>query len=274
MGFGGPFSIQGKIAVVIGATGGLGREMTKALVETGATVCAVSRTQAKADSLVAEIEVEGGAGAGFSADVMSLDSVKSLGRSIQDKFGRVDILVNSAGGNDPGATTGGDKKFWDLGEDGLRNVMNLNLLGTMFPCQIFGEIMAEQREGCIINVSSMAALTPITRVVGYSATKAGIDNFTRWLAVHMAKECAPAIRVNAIAPGFFETEQNRFLLRDEETGMLSERGQSITDHTPMGRFGEPGDLRGVLQWLVSPAACFVTGIVVPVDGGFSAFCGV
>ena len=164
--------------------------------------------------------------------------------------------------------------FFDVPPDALRWVIDLNLLGTILPCQAFGKVMAEKQEGNILNISSMTAIRPLTRVLGYSAAKAGVTNFTQWLSVHMAQTYSPNIRVNAVAPGFFLTNQNRFLLTDEQTGGLTARGQSIIDHTPMRRFGTPEDLLGTVLWLLSPASAFVTGIVVPVDGGFSAFGGV
>jgi NAD(P)-dependent dehydrogenase (short-subunit alcohol dehydrogenase family) len=189
-------------------------------------------------------------------------------------FGHVDILINGVGGNKPQATTSAEARFFDLPTEALRWVFDLNLMGVMLPSQIFGKIMAEQKKGVILNISSMNGFRPLTRVAAYSAAKAGVSNFTQWLAVYMAKECSPEIRVNAIAPGFFRTDQNRFLLTDKDTGKLTPRGQAIIDHTPMGRFGSPEDLLGAVLWLLSPAASFVTGIVVPIDGGFSAFSGV
>jgi NAD(P)-dependent dehydrogenase (short-subunit alcohol dehydrogenase family) len=190
------------------------------------------------------------------------------------EFGQVDILINGAGGNKPQATTNQDLKFFDLPADAFRWVFDLNMLGTILPTQVFAKMMAEQGSGIILNISSMNAFRPLTRIPAYSAAKAGVSNFTQWLAVHMAQEYSPAIRVNAIAPGFFLTEQNRFLLTEKETGELTARGQTIIQHTPMGRFGTPDDLVGTVLWLVSPASAFVTGIVVPIDGGFSAFSGV
>jgi NAD(P)-dependent dehydrogenase (short-subunit alcohol dehydrogenase family) len=186
----------------------------------------------------------------------------------------VDILINGAGGNHPSATTKPDLPFFDLPLDALRHVGDLNLLGTILPCQVFGRGMAERGEGIILNISSMSALRPLTRIPAYSAAKAAVSNFTQWLAVHMAQNYSPKIRVNAIAPGFFLTEQNRFLLTDKDTGELTPRGQSILSHTPMNRFGDPEDLLGATMWLISPASAFVTGVVLPVDGGFSAFSGV
>jgi NAD(P)-dependent dehydrogenase (short-subunit alcohol dehydrogenase family) len=183
-------------------------------------------------------------------------------------------LINGAGGNKPDASTNADRSFFDLSADALRWVFDLNLMGTIIPSQIIGRHMAERKEGVILNISSMNAYRPLTRIPAYSAAKAGASNFTQWLAVHMAQEYSPRIRVNAIAPGFFLTEQNRYLLTDAETGALSARGQKIIDHTPMGRFGKPEDLDGAVLWLMSSASAFVTGIIIPVDGGFSAYSGV
>ena len=190
------------------------------------------------------------------------------------ELGRVDCINNGAGGNHPSATTGPDKKFFDLPLDAFRKVMDLNILGTILPSMVFGRAMAERKEGVILNIASMNAFRPLTRIAAYSAAKAGVKNFTEWLAVHMAQEYSPGIRVNGIAPGFLLTHQNRFLLTDEKTGQLTPRGQSIIGHTPMGRFGNADDLYGTVTWLLSPASKFVTGITVPVDGGFSAFSGV
>jgi NAD(P)-dependent dehydrogenase (short-subunit alcohol dehydrogenase family) len=186
----------------------------------------------------------------------------------------VDILINGAGGNKKEATTTPNLRFFDLPPDAVQWVFSLNFLGTLLPSQVFGQLMAEQGEGVILNVSSMNAFRPLTRIPAYSAAKAAVSNFTQWLAVHMAQEYSPDIRVNALAPGFFLTEQNRFLLTDEATGNLTPRGKTIIDHTPMARFGNPEDLVGTTLWLLSPASGFVTGVVVPVDGGFSAFSGV
>jgi NAD(P)-dependent dehydrogenase (short-subunit alcohol dehydrogenase family) len=268
------FDISGKTALVTGATGSLGGEMACMLAAEGARVAVVSRTAERSEAAAARIRDAGGEAEPFAGDVQQRSDVERIVQGVKDKWGRLDILVNAAGGNDPGATAGPDLKFFDLPADALENVMRLNLLGTIFPCQVAGAVMASQGAGCIVNISSMAAVLPLTRVIGYSATKAGINNFTYWLAVHMAQEYSVDIRVNAIAPGFFETDQNRFLLRDRESGELSERGQKIVDHTPMARFGDADELLGALLWLASPASKFVTGIVVPVDGGFSAYAGV
>jgi NAD(P)-dependent dehydrogenase (short-subunit alcohol dehydrogenase family) len=193
---------------------------------------------------------------------------------LTSEFGRLDCLVNGAGGNNPKATTAPDLSFFDLPAEALRFVFELNLMGTILPSQVAGRLMADQGEGNILNISSMNAFRPLTRIPAYSAAKAGVSNFTQWLAVHMAQEYSPKIRVNAVAPGFFLTEQNRFLLMDSESGKLTARGQTILDHTPAGRFGEPSDLIGAVLWLLSPASSFVTGVVLPIDGGFQAFSGV
>jgi len=207
-------------------------------------------------------------------DVLNTETLQKANKTIHTEFGAVDILINAAGGNHPSATTKADLSFFDLPLDALRFVSDLNLLGTILPCQVFGREMAERGEGVILNISSMNAYRPLTRIPAYSAAKAAVSNFTQWLAVHMAQEYSPRIRVNAIAPGFFLTEQNRFLLTDKDTGDLTPRGGSILSHTPMNRFGTPRDLLGATIWLISPASAFVTGVVVPIDGGFSAFSGV
>jgi NAD(P)-dependent dehydrogenase (short-subunit alcohol dehydrogenase family) len=206
--------------------------------------------------------------------VLDKDSLETAAQQVLAAYGHVDILINGAGGNKAQATTSAEIPFFDLPADAVRWVFDLNLMGTILSSQVFGKIIAQQKDGVILNISSMNAFRPLTRIPAYSAAKAGVSNFTQWLAVHMAQEYSSTIRVNALAPGFFRTEQNRFLLTSQETGNLTPRGKSIIDHTPMGRFGAPEDLLGAVLWLVSPASEFVTGIVVPVDGGFSAFSGV
>jgi NAD(P)-dependent dehydrogenase (short-subunit alcohol dehydrogenase family) len=267
------YDFAGRTVVFTGGTGVLGRVMVGALVGCGANVALLARNRDKAESLSKETR---GAGRVFvvEGDATRRDELERAAAVVVAEFGRVDCLVNGAGGNDPQATTKPDLSFFDLPEEALRFVFELNLLGTIFPSQVFGRLMAERGEGVVLNVSSMSAFRPLTRVVTYSAAKAGVNSFTQWLAVHLAQEYSPRIRVNALAPGFFLTEQNRFLLTDEATGTLTARGQSIIDHTPMRRFGEPEDVLGTMLWLLSPASAFVTGIVVPVDGGFSAFGGV
>ena len=267
------YDFTGRSVVITGGTGVLGRVITQALIGCGANVAVLARDREKATKLLAQ---SSGSGKVFivEGDALKKDSLEEAAERVAAEFGRVDCLVNGAGGNHPQATTRPDLTFFDIPEDALRFVFELNLLGTILPSQVFGQRMVEQSEGVILNVSSMSAFRPLTRVLSYSAAKAGVNSFTQWLAVHLAQEYSPRIRVNAIAPGFFLTEQNRFLLTDQETGELTARGQSIINHTPMRRFGEPEDLLGAVLWLLSPAASFVTGIVVPVDGGFSAFGGV
>lgn len=271
-----PYTIDlaGKVAVVTGGSGSLGTALCQGLVQAGAAVAVVSRSAEKAEASARALSVAGARAVGIAADVLDSAAVEAAAQTVLEVFGRADVLVNCAGGNRPAATTGPDQTFFDLPRSALDDTFNLNVMGTLLPSQVFGRIMARQGEGVILNISSMSASRPLTRVVTYGAAKAAIDNFTRWLAVYMARECNPAIRVNAIAPGFFLTEQNRYLLTEAETGNLTTRGQQIIDHTPMARFGTPEDLIGTALWLVSDAARFVTGIVVPVDGGFSAFGGI
>jgi NAD(P)-dependent dehydrogenase (short-subunit alcohol dehydrogenase family) len=263
----------GRSVVITGGTGILGRVMTQALIGCGANVAVLARNQEKATALLSEMSGPGEAIV-IEGDVLRKDSLERAVEIAGSKFGRIDCLINGAGGNHPQATTRPDLSFFDIPEEALRFVFDLNLQGTILPSQVFGKRMAEQGEGVILNISSMSAFRPLTRVLSYSAAKAAVNSFTQWLAVHLAQEYSPRIRVNAIAPGFFLTEQNRFLLTDQETGKLTVRGQSIIDHTPMRRFGEPEDLLSTVLWLLSPASSFVTGVVVPVDGGFSAFGGV
>ncbi len=273
------FDLSGQTAVVTGGAGVLCATMCRALVLAGANVAVLDLNAQAAEALATELGLYA---IGVACNVLDKASVETAAQAVVAKFGRVDILVNGAGGNKPSATTNPEQPFFDLPADALRWVFDLNLMGTILPSQVFGKRMAEQKSGIILNISSMNAFRPLTRIAAYSAAKAGVSNFTQWLAVHMAQEYSPEIRVNAIAPGFFLTEQNRFLLTDKESGepstssgqRLTARGKSIIGHTPMGRFGYPDDLIGALLWLVSPASAFVTGIVVPVDGGFSAFSGI
>jgi NAD(P)-dependent dehydrogenase (short-subunit alcohol dehydrogenase family) len=268
------YDFSGRSIVVTGGAGILGGEICCALVGCGAKVALLDRDPSLADRLMKRFETAVGEAIVVYGDVLKTDTLEQARQVVLDSFGGIDCLVNAAGGNKPEATTSPERSFFDLPEDALRFVVDLNLLGTILPSQVFGKHMAEKGEGIILNISSMSALLPLTRVLGYSAAKAGVSNFTQWLAVHLAQEYSPRIRVNAIAPGFFLTEQNRYLLTDRETGQLTRRGESIITHTPMGRFGQPEDLFGAVFWLLSPASAFVTGIVIPVDGGFSAFSGV
>lgn len=264
----------GTTIVMTGGTGVLGSEMACALVGSGANVAILARDPSRAGALKKRLEGGSGSAILVQADILSKESLHKAAGEIQARLGSVHALINAAGGNAPGATTNPTQRFFDLPEDALKQVVNLNLLGTIIPCQVFGRFMAEGGEGNIINIASMAGFRPLTRTIAYSAAKAAVSNFTQWLAVHMAQEYEPRIRVNAIAPGFFHTQQNHFLLYDEKTGDLTPRGRAIIDHTPMRRFGNPEDLIGALFWLLSPGAEFITGTVVVVDGGFSAFSGV
>jgi NAD(P)-dependent dehydrogenase (short-subunit alcohol dehydrogenase family) len=268
------FNIQDQTAVIIGGSGQLGRAMAHALAQSGARVAILGRNVESAQSVASAIQTKGGTALAVACDVMSRASLEQSLERILSAFGQVDILINAAGGNSPSATTSEEQSFFDLDTEAVNHVFGLNCTGTFQSCQVFGRGMAERGQGCIVNVTSMSALRPLTRVPAYGAAKAAIANFTQWLAVYMAQECSPRIRVNAIAPGFFLTEQNRFLMLDAASGDPTPRGATILSHTPMGRLGVPDDLAGTLLWLVSPASSFVTGIVVPVDGGFSAYSGV
>jgi len=270
------FSLTGKVTVVTGATGVLGGEMARSLARSGARVAVLGRRGEKARRVAEEIEAAGGQSLALPADVLEKEQLEQARDTLLERWGRMDILVNAAGGNVPGATLTAGVGIFDLPEKALRQVMDLNFLGTLLPCQVFGAAMVEgagEPDGCIVNISSMAASRTLTNVVGYSAAKAAVENFTSWLAVELARRYGPGLRVNAIAPGFVLGEQNRDLLLDQD-GSLSERGKTIIEHTPAGRFGEPEELAGTLIWLSSRSAAFVNGIVVPVDGGFSAFSGV
>jgi NAD(P)-dependent dehydrogenase (short-subunit alcohol dehydrogenase family) len=269
------FDFTGKVAVVVGGSGVLCGELARALGAQGAAVVVVGHTHLERAQVVADkIVAAGGQAIAAQADVLDKDSLAALAQLTLDAFGRVDLLINGAGGAKPEATTSATLPFSDLPQDAVRWVFDLNFLGTFLACQVFCPIMVAQGGGSILNISSMGATMPLTRSVAYSAAKAAVDNFTRWLAVHMSQEYAAGVRVNAVAPGFFLTEQNRFLLTQEGTGELTPRGERIVDHTPMGRFGAPEDLVGTALWLLSGGAAFVHGIVVPVDGGFSAYGGV
>ena len=269
------YDFTGRTIVISGGAGVLASEIACALVGCNANVVILDRDMQLAEKVIQRFASDIlGRGVRVYADVLNLDSLHQALETVIAEFGSVDILINAAGGNHPSATTSPDLSFFDLPFDALRHVGDLNLLGTILPCQVFGRGMAERGEGVILNISSMNAFRPLTRIPAYSAAKAAVTNFTQWLAVHMAQEYSSRIRVNAIAPGFFLTKQNRFLLTDEQTGELTPRGQQIISHTPMGRFGDPEDLLGAVLWLLSPAAAFVTGTIVPIDGGFHAFSGV
>ena len=268
------FAVRGQTAVVTGGGGALCSVMSRALAQAGVRVAILDLNGQAAESVAGDIQAAGGQAVGLACNVLERADVERAAVAVLASLGPVDILVNGAGGNHPRATTSAEHPFFDLETEAVSWVFDLNFLGTVQCCQVIGRGMAERGQGCIVNVASMSSLRPLTRIPAYSAAKAAVANFTQWLAVHMAREYSPRIRVNALAPGFFITEQNRFLLQEAASGELTERGRRILDHTPAGRFGVPADLLGALLWLVSPAAAFVTGIVLPVDGGFSAFSGV
>jgi NAD(P)-dependent dehydrogenase (short-subunit alcohol dehydrogenase family) len=268
------YDFSGETVVITGGTGTLGGEIACALVGCGANVAILDCNLHPAQRLLELMEPRANHAVAVRGDVLDVESLRQAAKVILDKFGAVHSLVNAAGGNKPQATTTPKLSFFDLPPEALRWVFDLNILGTMLPCQVFGKIMAEKGEGVILNVSSMNAFRPLTRVPAYSAAKAGVSNFTQWLAVHMAQVYSPRIRVNAIAPGFLLTQQNKFLLTEEKSGELTARGKAIIEHTPMARFGQAEDLFGAVLWLLSPASAFVTGVVVPIDGGFSAYSGV
>lgn len=268
------YDFTGQTVVITGGTGVLGGEIACALAGCGAQLAILDQRLEPGQALLERMGKHASNTQLLAVDVLNIDSLRRVASEVLARFGKVDCLLNAAGGNKPQATTSPDLKFFDLPTEALRGVFDLNLLGTILPCQVFGKIMAERGGGIILNISSMNAFRPLTRIPAYSAAKAGVSNFTQWLAVHMAQEYSPHIRVNAIAPGFFLTDQNRFLLQDRETGEWTARGKSILAHTPMGRLGNPEDLIGAVLWLLSPASAFVTGTVVPIDGGFSAYSGV
>jgi NAD(P)-dependent dehydrogenase (short-subunit alcohol dehydrogenase family) len=267
------FSLEGQVVVVTGGTGVLGGAMARGLALAGAKIGVLGRRREQAEATVRAIEAEGGTALALPADVLDRSQLEAARETVLERWGRIDILVNAAGGNMPSATLNPGRSFFDLPVEGLDPVIALNLQGTLLPSQVFGAAMARAGRGCIVNISSMAVQRSMTRVLGYGVAKAAVENATRWLAVELARSFGAGLRVNAIAPGFFIGEQNRALLLDDD-GTLTARGQTIVDHTPAGRFGEPKELLSTLIWLCGPGASFVNGVVVPVDGGFSAFSGV
>jgi NAD(P)-dependent dehydrogenase (short-subunit alcohol dehydrogenase family) len=267
------FSLKGQVAVVTGGTGVLGGMMAHGLAQAGARVAVVGRRAAQAEAVAREIEEAGGTALALPADVLQRSQLEKARERILEQWGKLDILVNAAGGNMPQATLTPGHSFFNLPVEGLDEVISLNLQGTLLPSQVFGEAMAQAGRGCIVNISSMAAQRAMTRVVGYGVAKAAVENATRWLAIELARSFGSRLRVNAIAPGFFIGEQNRALLVNEDSS-LTMRGQLVIDHTPAGRFGQAAELISTLVWLCGPGASFVNGIVVAVDGGFSAFSGV
>ncbi|NOZ20864.1 MAG: SDR family oxidoreductase [Planctomycetes bacterium] len=268
------FNFEGRVAAITGGGGVLCSMLARGLATQGVKIAVLDLMEDAAKKVAGEIVADGGEAIAVKADVLDKASVEAARDAILEKYEKVDILINGAGGNKKEATTSDDLAFFDLPPDAVRWVFELNFIGTLLPTQVFAKLMAEAGTGDILNISSMNAFCPLTKIPAYSGAKAAVSNFTQWLAVHMSQNYSTDIRVNAIAPGFFLTQQNKFLLTDEKTGDLTPRGKTIIDHTPMGRFGDPEDLVGTVLWLLSPGAKFVHGVVVPIDGGFSAFSGV
>jgi NAD(P)-dependent dehydrogenase (short-subunit alcohol dehydrogenase family) len=268
-----PFDLTDKKVLFSGATGVLGASMAQYLASHGAELLLLGRTPKKVNALRDQILAQGGKAWGYYADVTDEESLEKVAQLISAQHESIAVLINAAGGNMPGAVIRPDQTFLDLDTEALKQVMDLNYLGTVFPIKAFLPLLLKNQSGTILNISSMAASRPMTRVMGYASAKAAIDNLTKWLAVELAAKYGPNFRVNGLAPGFFLTEQNRALLTEED-GNLTQRGQQIISHTPMNRFGQPEDLLGALHWLCSDASAFVTGSVVAVDGGFSAYAGV
>ena len=264
------FDIKGNVTVITGGTGVLGRAIAKYLALNGAKVVILGRKEDVGNKIAADIRAEGGECEFMKTDVLNVEVVRKNCEDILAKYGRVDTLLNAAGGNMPGATIPPDKTIFDLKPDQFQTVLDLNLTGTVIPTQIFLEPMVKQGKGAVINFSSMAAFRPMTRVAGYAAAKAGISNFTAYMATECAKKFGEGIRVNAIAPGFFLTEQNRTLLTNPD-GSYTQRGQDVIRQTPFGRMGDPEELCGTIHYLMSDASKFVTGTVAVVDGGFNIF---
>lgn len=267
------FDLSGRVAVVTGGTGVLGSAMGAGLAGAGARVAILGRDRERGEAAVKEIEAGGGEAMLLQADVLNTADLEAGRSAVLDRWGQVDILVNAAGGGTANSIVTEEQSYFDLPRNALEEAIDLNLLGTLHPTQILAAPMADRGEGCIVNISSVTAQHPLTKTVGYGAAKAGIEHFTRWLAVEVAQRYGPRVRVNCIAPGFFLAIQNRDILISDD-GSLTKRGQDVMDHTPMARFGEPKELVGALVWLCSPSASFTTGAVVTVDGGFTAFSGV
>ncbi|MCP4375030.1 MAG: SDR family oxidoreductase [bacterium] len=267
------FDITDKCIAITGGAGVLCGQMAASLAKAGARVAVLDFNLTGAQKVCEQINADGRHAVAIECNVLEKESVEGAVEQTIEQLGQIDVLINGAGGNKRQATCVPPETFFDLDPEAIRWVFELNCMGTILPSQAVGRHMASRSEGTIINISSMNAFTPLTRIAAYSAAKAAVSNFTQWLAVNLAQNHSPDIRVNAIAPGFFLTEQNRFLLTNEDA-TPTERGQQIIDHTPMGRYGQPDELVGTMIWLISNAAKFVTGIVVPVDGGFSAYSGI
>ena len=267
------FGIENKVAIITGASGSLASSIAQSFAGSGVKLALLTRNTHTLDTLLTDIEDIGGQAKAYEADILDENNLVTVKNQILADFGSIDVLLNIAGGNLPGATAEIDQTIFDISIDAFKKVTDLNLNGTVIPSLVFGKVMSEQKEGVIINYSSMAVDRAITRVAGYSASKAAMENFTRWMAVEMALKFGEGIRVNAIAPGFFIGKQNRALLTNSD-GSYTQRGNDIIKNTPMRRFGEIGELNGAIHFLCSDAAKFITGTVLPVDGGFSAFSGV
>jgi len=264
------FCIKNKVIVLTGGSGILGSSMAHHLAEEGAKVIILDRNEEAGNQLANDIKTKGFDALFLCTDVLNKEALMKNREDILAAYGSIDVLINAAGGNMPGATIPPGKTIFDLEVDAFRKVVDLNLFGTVLPTMVFGEVMAKQKSGSIINISSESALRPLTRVVGYGSAKAAVTNFTQYMAGEMGLKFGGNIRVNAMAPGFFITEQNRTLLTNPD-GSYTDRANTILAHTPFGRFGEPEELLGTLQWLASDASGFVTGTVIPIDGGFDAF---
>lgn len=267
------FSIAGKVVVITGAGGVLGGSVAHSFIKEGAKIVALDLRQEQLDVIVGKLKELGGDVIGYVGNVLDIENLENVAKQIVEKWGRIDILLNIAGGNLPGATLNSDQHIFDMKISDWEKVTNLNLNGTVYPCIVFGKVMANQGSGSIINMSSMATYSAITRVPGYSVAKSGISNFTQWLAMEFAMKYGDKVRVNALAPGFFIGDQNRAVLINPD-GSLTQRSVKVLAKTPMNRFGDIDELNGAIQFLCSDAASFITGVVLPVDGGFSAFSGV
>lgn len=268
------FDLEGKVVVLTGGAGVLCSNMAKAIGKCGGKVVILDINENAMEELGDELEDINVEYLTIKTNVQDKESVEKAAEKVIKKYGNVDVLINGAGGNRAEATTDADTTFFDLPMEGVRKVFDLNFFGTFIASQVFGEILSEQEEGVILNVSSMAAMTPLTKTSAYSAAKAAVSNFTKWLAVYISHNYSTKIRVNAIAPGFLLTEQNRYLLIDQETEEYTNRGENIIENTPMDRFGKPEDLLTTVLWLISPGSEFVHGAIIPIDGGYSSFSGV
>lgn len=264
------FDVKDLVVVITGGGGILGRGMSEYMCSQGAKVVVLDRCRDAARNIEQELKSKGYDVVSYCADVLIQESLEEVAAQIKEKFGRIDVLVNAAGGNMAGATIPPDKTVFDLEIEAFRKVVDLNLFGTVLPTMIFAKLMVEHKKGSIINISSESAIRPLTRVVGYSASKAAVTNFTKYMATELATKFGEGLRVNAMAPGFFLTEQNRALMTNPD-GSLTARGEKIIAHTPFGRFGNPDELFGTLHWLASDASKFVTGTMIVIDGGFDAF---